>query len=171
MWTTCWDSLRARIVAMVRVFSVIGALGLACVCLAEGDAAKAFEKLKSLVGSWTSDAGKVEYKLTGAGTALVETQFPGEPHEMVSVYHLDGDKLVMTHYCAAGNQPRMKLVKSSDRELHFGFDGGSNITKEGPHMHRLVITFNTDGSVESLWSSKMGDKPGGDIKFVMKRDK
>ena len=51
----------------------------------------------------------VVYKLTGAGSALVETQFPGTGHEMVSVYHLDGDDLRMTHYCAAGNQPRVKL--------------------------------------------------------------
>src|SRR5262245_39289826 len=76
----------------------------------EGVEAKAaFAKLKTLVGTWKATSSEeqkaeikkkhgddhpteadVNYKLTGAGSALVETQFPGMPHEMVSVYHLDG---------------------------------------------------------------------------------
>ena len=84
------------------------------------EAEAAFKKLKTLVGSWTAktshdekkeeakkdhedampDEVSVTFNLTGAGSALVETQFPGMPHEMVSVYHLDGKELRMTHYCA-----------------------------------------------------------------------
>ena len=57
----------------------------------------------------------VVYKLTGAGSALVETQFPGSSHEMVSVYHLDGEDLRMTHYCAVGNQPHVKLDRANSK--------------------------------------------------------
>src|SRR4051812_25593828 len=73
------------------------------------DAKTAFARLKTMAGTWQNKlegAGKdhhggddkVIYHLTGAGSALVETDFPGSDHEMVSVYHLDGDDLRMTHY-------------------------------------------------------------------------
>ena len=48
-------------------------------------------------------------RTTGGGSAVTETLFPGTAHEMMSVYHMDGDDLVLTHYCAGGNQPRMML--------------------------------------------------------------
>jgi hypothetical protein len=43
---------------------------------------------------------RVEYRVTGAGSAVVETLFPGTPHEMVTVYHARKGVLCMTHYCA-----------------------------------------------------------------------
>ena len=53
---------------------------------------------------------------------------PGTDHEMVSVYHADGKDVVMTHYCAFGNQPKMKLDPASkDNELKFVFAGGTNL--------------------------------------------
>ena len=81
-----------------------------------------FAQLKNLVGSWkgtqeTPEGTReviVEYHLTSAGTALVEKLFPDTEHEMLSVYHGDGDKVVMTHYCAFGNQPRMKMAKTGN---------------------------------------------------------
>ena len=120
------------------------------------DAKAAFARLKTLKGTWKSqiksddqspehkelakhDAMEppVVYKLTGAGSAVVETQFPGTGHEMVSVYHLDGDDLRMTHYCAAGNQPRVKLDRahSTPDQLIFVFDGGTNLDPEKDHAH------------------------------------
>ena len=69
------------------------------------------------MGDWdghvTSPDGppaRVEFRLAGNGSALVERLFPGTDHEMVSIYHLVGSDLVLTHYCAMANQPRMKLV-------------------------------------------------------------
>jgi hypothetical protein len=109
------------------------------------DAKTAFAKIKPMVEDWTNaipDREKVEkskggeghqageaainYRLTRAGSALVETQFPGEAHEMVSVYHVDREDVRMTHFCAAGNQPRLKLDKarSTPDHLIFVIDGG-----------------------------------------------
>ena len=81
-----------------------------------------FNQLKKLVGNWKgtqeTPEGKrevvVEYHLTSAGTALVEQIFPGTEHEMMSVYHVDSDKVIMTYYCAFGNQPRMRMAKIGD---------------------------------------------------------
>jgi hypothetical protein len=130
------------------------------------DAKTAFGKIKTLVGEWKSttsgghsakedsDHGKggvtITYRLTGAGSALVETQFPGTDHEMVSIYHLDGDDLRMTHYCAMGNQPRVKLdrANSTPEHLIFVFDGGTNLDpSKDQHIHGVAITFEKDGHV------------------------
>jgi hypothetical protein len=155
------------------------------------DAKTAFKRLKTLAGSWKgqiNDEHKadksnehedrpsgqvaVTYKLTGAGSALVETQFPGEAHEMVSVYHLDGDDLRMTHYCAAQNQPRVKLdrAKSTADHLIFVFDGGTNLDPEKDHhIHGLNITFHEDGKVTSGWEGYTDGKSAGITSFVMTR--
>jgi len=155
------------------------------------DAKAAFARIKTLAGTWSSqisgehkaDKSKehedrhsggvsVTYKLTGAGSALVETQFPGEAHEMVSVYHLDGDDLRMTHYCAAQNQPHVKLdrVHSTPDHLIFVFDGGTNLDpQKDMHIHGLQITFHEDGKVTSAWEGYMGGKTAGTSSFVMTR--
>ena len=73
---------------------------------------------------------------------------------MVSVYHLDGDDLRMTHYCAVGNQPRVKLdrVHSTPDHLIFVFDGGTNLDpQKDMHIHGVKITFHKDGKVDSAW--------------------
>ncbi len=108
-----------------------------------------FEKLKSLVGSWVAvdENGKPTdqvvsvIRLTAGGSAIHETQFPGEPHEMVSVYTTDGPDVLMTHYCMLGNQPQMKASsKSSDNTLRFEFVGGTNLNpKKDKHMHAAVL--------------------------------
>src|SRR3989442_742256 len=108
-----------------------------------------FEKMKSLVGEWAgkSDGGNsvtVSYKLVSSGTALMETLDPGGEFEMVSLYHPDGDRLMMTHYCAAGNQPRMRSAKSSgdSTTISFSYVDPTNLSgpRQGP-MIGLDITF------------------------------
>ncbi len=108
------------------------------------------EKMKSLVGTWvmadkegkpTEEVVSV-IKLTAGGSAVHETLFPGQPHEMMSVYTADGSNLAMTHYCVIGNQPRMKgtLSPSAD-QIKFEFAGGSNLDpKKDKHMHGATLT-------------------------------
>lgn len=109
------------------------------------------EKMKTLVGTWvtadsdgkpTDDVFSV-IKLTAGGSAIHETLFPGQPHEMVSIYTVDGQDLVLTHYCVLGNQPRMKAsTKSFTNKLKFEFVGGSNLDpKKDKHMHAATLTF------------------------------
>src|SRR5512138_2195799 len=105
----------------------------------------ALERLKALAGAWEGKAGhgdqlgpaSVRWETISAGTAVMETLFPGTPHEMRSIYFLDGGELVLTHYCEMGNQPRMRLSPAStETELVFDFAGGSNLdpTKD-VHIH------------------------------------
>src|SRR5580700_11113984 len=71
-----------------------------------------FEALKKLAGDWV-EVGKdgkpsttvlTSIRVTAGGSAIHETIFPGTDKEMVTLYHLDGDDLILTHYCVLGNQ-------------------------------------------------------------------
>ena len=98
----------------------------------------AFDRLKSLVGEWVAAEDSPNFKrgelvsrceLTGGGSALIDTLFPGKPYEMTAVYHRDGADLALTHYCASGNQPHMRArAPAPDASvLELAFDGGTNL--------------------------------------------
>lgn len=145
------------------------------------DVAKdAFAKMKTLVGKWEGKMGEgadampasVEYKLTGSNSALVETLGPGSPFEMVSIYHMDGSSLVMTHYCGAGNQPFMKFKPTKDANvLTFDFVRGSNMKANDMHMHRVTYRFDGPDHIISEWQSYVAGKPGESAKFDFHRVK
>jgi hypothetical protein len=87
---------------------------------------------------------------------------------MMSVYHLDGDELRMTHYCAAGNQPHLRLDRASSTpfRLVFVFDGGSNFDPgKDMHMHGMTLTFEKDGVVKAAWEAYAEGRPAGTTTF------
>jgi hypothetical protein len=154
------------------------ALSLAVTALAGTNALtpkEAFAQLKKLVGTWEGagdDAGKgmkVVYRLTGAGTTLIETQMAGTPMEMVSMYHMDGNDLMMTHYCAAGNQPTMKYKPGNASSLDFDFVKGSNMKPDDSHIHAARIRILSEDSLESDWIGYNKGKEAGTITFKLKR--
>ena len=125
-----------------------------------GSGAAAFEKLKALAGDWVEvepkmgPAGHVaeSYRLTGAGSALVSTLAGGTPHEMVSVYHRDGNDLVMTHYCAAQNQPRLRAKTVTGNVLAMDYDGGTNVNPaKDMHIHGVRIEFVGPDEIRETW--------------------
>ncbi len=139
----------------------------------------AFERLKSLAGTWEGKAGDekagppatVVYRVASGGSVVQETLFPGTPHEMISMYHMADGSLVMTHYCALGNQPRMKLDTraSSAGRLVFAFDGGSNFDPaKDPHIHSGVIEIQGD-ALRNEWASWQGGKDARREIFFLRR--
>jgi hypothetical protein len=135
------------------------ALFAAAVANADVAPADAFASIKKLQGEWRGPAmqkgmppSHSVYKVTAAGSAVQESIFPGTKMEMLSVYHMDHGNLLMTHYCALGNQPRMKLNarKSTASELVFDFDGGTNMSRRDPHMHSLTLTLPSGKSAQKL---------------------
>jgi hypothetical protein len=122
---------------------------------------KEFERVKELAGVWEGTSNmpkegekvKVEYRLSSGGSSIVETLFPGAPHEMVSVYFDNKGQLMMTHYCALRNQPRMKLQKADAQNLNFMFVGGTNIdSKKDAYMRSLTITFVDKNHIIEKWT-------------------
>src|SRR5579883_3440161 len=113
--------------ALMSLITLVAGSGLARANESAGNPAGAagFESLKKLAGDWVQigkdgkPAGPVvsSIRVTSAGTAVEETLFPGTAHEMVTMYHLDGGELVLTHYCALGNQPHMRLTPESKADV------------------------------------------------------
>jgi hypothetical protein len=127
----------------VLLFTVL----LASAALAQSDAQKSFDKLKTLVGSWQGKNAdgkpvQISFRDTAGGTALMSEITAGD-EDMISMIHLDGDRLLLTHYCPAGNQPRMKASVSPDgKTIMFDFVDATNLSSpEAGHMQRAVFTF------------------------------
>ena len=142
------------------------------------DPKAAFDRMKTLVGDWDGHvttaegpAARVEFRLAGNGSALVERLFPGTDHEMVSIYHMVGSDLVLTHYCAMANQPRMKLVAGGkEGDLAFDFTGGDNVDPATTvHMHSGRFSVKNQDSYEADWQVFGQGKPAGNNRFFMKR--
>jgi len=114
-------------------------------------ASASFDKLKSLVGEWEgsmNEGGKqspatTSYRLVSGGSALMNVLGAGTPYEMVTMFHMDNSDLLVTHYCAAHNQPRFRMVPSPDPNvMTFVFKDATNLASpSAPHMVRLKITF------------------------------
>jgi hypothetical protein len=129
---------------------VVLALALAAsAAYAQTDAKKAFATLKTLPGTWegTGMEGRdsnmpvrVDFKITGGGSAVMSEILGHE--DMVSMFHMDGDRLVMTHYCAVGNQPRMRASTSPDgKTLTFNFIDATNLSSpDAGHMQKMILT-------------------------------
>jgi hypothetical protein len=117
----------------------------AAAAVAQSDAQKSFDKMKSLVGTWEgkmSDGQEVmmTYSLVSGGTALMAA---GVHDSMVTMYALDGNRLLLTHYCSMGNQPRMSANLSPDgKTLEFTFVDATNLSSpQAGHMHHAIFTF------------------------------
>jgi hypothetical protein len=156
--------------AVLLAFLAGSALAAAAEPPAAGRPAPAgMEKLKTLAGEWvaaedgeTARKGDLvaRYAVTAAGTAVVETVFPGSPHEMVTVYHADGADLVLTHYCMEGNQPRMRAKGAQGLRFEFEYDGGSNIDpRRDRHMHKALLEFLGVDEIRSEWTEIESGQP------------
>ena len=128
-----------------RIAAVLLVALAATAALAQSDAQKSFNQLKALTGSWegkTADGKplQVSFRETSEGSALM-AEIQGD-HGMISMIHMDGpDRLLMTHYCGAGNQPRMQASVSPDgKTITFAFFDGTNIAPDSGHMQSMVLT-------------------------------
>jgi hypothetical protein len=123
----------------------------------EVDPETAFSRLKALVGNWDveSTQGKAHsrFELIAGGSVLLEHFTEPGGQEMLTAYHLDGSRLVLTHYCVAGNQPQMVAEKfdSASGELDFAFAGGSNIAPGAGHMHDAVFHLASNDHFDAKW--------------------
>lgn len=132
---------------LIRVVLSLFAILFATSALAQSDAQAAFEKIKSLQGTWSGKAtegGVVQVSfsvLSGGSAVMSEIQHAAEAN-MISVIHLDGDRLLMTHYCGVGNQPRMVGTMSPDgKTITFNFLDATNVLSTQPgHMQQMVLT-------------------------------
>jgi len=112
------------------------------------DAASAMEYFKGLSGDWQAGAlghehgsspasSSLSFKTKANGSAVVQTSGAGTKNEMETIFHMDGDKLLLTHYCALQNAPVLRFERTNKPgEIKFVFDGGTNFDpKVDAHFH------------------------------------
>jgi hypothetical protein len=151
-------------------------------------AQQVFDQIKGLEGTWEGEpegtgeeaeaeaeaAGMVTHQIqvSAAGTVVMETMGPGTEHEMINMYHLDGEDLVLTHYCAGGNQPQMRLnrAESSTDLLVFDFAGGTNLDPAvDNHIHSARIRLVDGNHLESIWKAYAGGEEVATMTFHLAR--
>jgi len=119
-----------------------------------------FERSKKREGSWSATAegdirGEVTYEVRSNGSILLETLSPEGESTMITIYHLDGNQLMVTHYCSAGNQPRLvaKPGQAVDAPLEFSFLDATNLGDQNTgHMSALKMTLIDENHIQQEWT-------------------
>lgn len=130
-----------------------------------------------LEGTWTGKSGDADvtitYKVTSGGSAVLETIQSACCGEMITVYHLDKGQLVLTHYCALGNQPHMAgRTGDADDVIVFECTEGSTLDAEKTmHMHAARFTLVDDGHLEAAWTLHQEGKAAAVHTFTLARAK
>jgi len=164
----------------IRHFLLSGLLASAAICAdknpkAAADGPAAYARLKTLAGEWEADTeqgkARLNLELIAGGTALVERESADKMPAMETVYHLDGSRLLLTHYCMAGNQPRMEAVSFNPdkRELQFRFLDATNLAPGAGHMHDVLIRFVDNNHFETEWQFFENGKPKSTEKALYTR--
>jgi hypothetical protein len=133
----------------LAVFTVVILAAISAAAQSAGQ--KSFDAIKALAGEWegktqTGDSVQVSYRVTAGGSAVlseIQSHMKDKGEDMISMFHMDGNRLLLTHYCAAGNQPRMQASISPDaKSITFHFIDATNLASpDTPHMQRVVFTF------------------------------
>jgi len=133
----------------------------------QSNSASAFDRLKTLAGTWEADSpgGKLTstIALVSKGTAIEETIGTPEENE-VSLYTRDSGRIVMTHYCAltaSGNQPRLEapVTAPNQNEFVFAFVSAANLaTPADAHMHRMVLRMIDAHRFTEAWTKRENGK-------------
>jgi hypothetical protein len=111
------------------LFSAVGVIalvaGAASLAADKTKSEEAFDRLTSLKGDWKGEQDGVKisviYTLTANGSALMEEFRPESGPVMVTMFTVDGDHLIATHYCSAKNQPQMVTSAITDVQKPLAF--------------------------------------------------
>jgi hypothetical protein len=147
---------------------------------AGGQGEPRLEDVERLVGDWeeVGSDGKPtgtivsSYRPTAAGTAILETVFPGTKHEMVTLYREEGGALVLTHYCVSGNQPEFRAERTAPNQIVYRMTAISNLDqKSEPHMRQGTVTWLGEDSIETEWLEYRGDQVTYTARYQLARRK
>ena len=115
---------------------------------AQTDVQKAFTAIKTMPGTWEGKKSdgmpiQVNFKVVSGGSAVMSEILGNGAEDMISMFHLDGpNRLLLTHYCGIGNQPRMQASVSPDgKVVTFNYVDATNLASpDAGHMQRMVLT-------------------------------
>src|SRR5216117_2975184 len=154
-----------------RSVSII-AVGLATSALAadKTKSEEAFDRLTALQGEWQGIADGVNttliYRLTANGSTLMEQCRPEKGHEMITMFTVDDDHLIATHYCSAKNQPQMATSAISDAQKPLAFSLVRVTGLKSPddfHNTGLTVIQEDNDHLTQEWSYQHKGKTGKNI--------
>ncbi len=150
------------------------------------DAQKAFALIKSLAGAWQGEVNEpasnlkvnmdVMLRVTSRGNTVVHemkaadgTDSPVKNDHPVTMMYVDGLNLLLTHYCDAGNRPRMVARVSADGKIvDFDFLDVVGPTKYG-HMQHAQFTLIDNTHHREAWTYEGPDGKPVTGSFDLKR--
>ena len=158
---------RARQSASLAL-AALGLLGPTLVLAQQSNSNAAFDRLSSLVGVWRGAQGGVDvtvtYTLTAGGSTLMEEFRPAKGGVMMTMFSVDGDHLIATHYCSAGNQPQMVTEMITDpqsKTLTFSLTRVTGTkTPEDRHNTGLEVLLEDKDHVAQKWTYLYQGKTG-----------
>jgi hypothetical protein len=139
--------LAALLICLLALASVALAQEPQKAAAVQSDAQKALKKMKTLAGSWQGTIRGISINFTiraaSSGTAILHegnTSGGGPPNHEITMFYLDGDRLLATHYCDAGNRSRWEGKMSPDgKAVEFSFLDVTGSTRGG-YLKDMVIT-------------------------------
>ncbi len=143
-----------KVAAVLLLFCAAGAS-------AAVDAKALFEKIKALEGQWRGKSTKGwedthSVRVIAGGSVVMFTSFDAHPGEtMITMFHVDGDRLLLTHYCVAKNQPRLVATSYDSNAATAVFeylDGTGLPSRDKGHMDKLVMKFGANDRYTSRWT-------------------
>ena len=155
-------------------------MALSIVAVAQSDAQKSFDELKTLAGKWegpvkvvppmpemnSNKPTQVTMRVTSRGNALVHEMLeagavddPIKIDHPVTMLYMDEGRLLLTHYCDAGNRPRMVAKASPDgKTVEFDFLDIAGSTKYGHMQHAVFTLIDANHHTEDWTFVLPGDK-------------
>jgi hypothetical protein len=131
---------------------------------------EAFDRLTSLSGEWKGEMSGVHttlvYTVTANGSALMEQCRPENGREMITMFTVDGDHLIATHYCSAKNQPQMATSTITDAQEPLAFSlarvTGLKSADDWHNTGLTIIQEDNDHLIQE-WSYQSKGKTGKNI--------
>lgn len=134
-----------------------------------------FSAVSSLEGRWEGvvpdgEPSYTVFEVTSGGSAIREFMAIDKPYEMTNMYTLDGDDLVLTHYCAIGNQPRMRAGGIKDGRIVFQFESVGDLkTDDQMYMGEMTLVIHDADHIEQQWRSFIAGEVTEEMAIEMKR--
>lgn len=165
----------------LRITLIAVLISISSLAFAQSDGAKAFDQLKTLAGTWegavtvnppqsemrSDTLMHITMRVTSRGNALVHemkeagsADDPTKNDHPVTMFYLENDRLMLTHYCDAGNRPRLVAKASPDgKSVEFTFLDLSGGTQYGHMDHALFGIIDANHHTEDWTYLMPGDKP------------
>lgn len=107
-------------------------------------------RIAIMAGEWQvkdHDLLRIVFEPTAGGTVIIEKWMLGELMHSLTIYHLDGERLIATHYCPQGNQPRLAAAATGESEIRFSFLDVTGLDTGESFQHDLSFKWNSNGTI------------------------